>query len=178
MTMLKYLFVPVLAFTLLSCQSDQNEPITEQSPSEDPMQEQFQPQQPAAEIDVSDDELRQFLDASSVVQQIQMESQQEMVAIVEDEGLAVETFNQIAQARQAGQTDNDLNVSSDDIEKFEQASETINELEQDMESKLMSAIEDEGMQPERFMAINMALQQDPSLQQRIQEMMGQPQMQQ
>lgn len=176
--MLKYLLVPILAFSMLACQSDQGEPVTEQAPTDDPMQEQFQQQQPAAEIEVSDDELKKFLDASSVVQQIQMESQQEMVAIVEEEGLAVETFNQIAQARQTGQPDDDINVTSEDLDKFDQASETITEMEQDLESKLMSAIEDEGMEPERFMAINMALQQDPSLQQRIQEMMGQPQMEQ
>jgi len=175
--MLKYFLVPMLAFSLLACQSDQSEPVTEQAPTQDPMQEQFQQQQPSAETDVSDDELKVFLDASSTVQQIQMESQQEMVAIVEEEGLAVATFNQIAQARQTGQPDDDINVSSEDLEKFDKASETINVLEQDMESKLMSAIEDEGMEPDRFMAINMALQQDPSLQQRIQEMMGQPEIQ-
>lgn len=174
-------FIPVilLAFTFGACQSDQGDPVTEQAPSDDPMQEQFQQQQPPSlELEVSDDELMKFVEVSSVAQEVQMESQTEMVGVVEDEGLDVDTYNQIAEAQQSGQSDEELDVSAEDQEKFERATEAIAEIGQEMEGKMAAAIEEEGMEMERFMEINMALQQDQNLQQRIQQMMMGEQQQQ
>lgn len=175
-------FIPVilLVFAFGACQSDEGDPVTEQAPSDDPMQEQFPQQQPASpEIEVSDDELMKFVEVSSVAQEVQMESQTEMVGVVEDEGLDVDTYNQIAEAQQSGQSDEELDVSAEDQEKFDRATEAIAEIGQEMEGKMATAIEEEGMEMARFMEINMALQQDQNLQQRIQQLMmeAQPQAQ-
>lgn len=175
-------FIPIilLAFTFAACQSDEGDSVTEQAPSDDPMQEQFQQQQPpTSDIEVSDDELMKFVEVSSIAQEVQMESQTEMVGIVEDEGLDVDTYNQIAEAQESGQSDEELDVSAEDRENFDRATEAIAEIGQEMEGKMASAIEEEGMEMERFMEINMALQQDQNLQQRIQQMMmGEQQQQQ
>ncbi len=174
--MLKYLSVLIVAFTFLACQSD---------PPQDPAQQQQQPmdgqmqgqmQQPTIDTEVSDDELDLFLDASARAQEVQMGYQQQMIAIVEEEGIEVETYVQIAEGLQMGQAEEDLNVSEDDMEKFNRASASIEEVGQEMDNQLETAIEDEGMSIERFQEINMALQQDPGLQQRLQEKMGAPQM--
>jgi len=146
----------------------------QQAPQEQEGQMQDQLQQgeePAMEVDVSDEELQEFVEVSTVAQEIQMGAQNEMVAIVEEEGLDVETYNLIAEARFNEQSDEDLNVSQEDIEKFESASEAVSELEQKLDEEMTEAIEAEGMDMERFMELNMALQQDPELQQRVQEMM-------
>jgi hypothetical protein len=173
--MLKYLSVLIIALTFLACQSDPpQEPAQQQQPMDGQMQGQMQ--QPDINTEVSDDELDQFLDASAKAQQVQMGFQQQMISIVEDEGIEVETYIQIAEGLQMGQNEEDLNVSEEDMEKFNRASSSIEEVGQEMDSQLETAIEEEGMSIERFQEINMAVQQDPGLQQRLQEKMGAPQM--
>ncbi len=145
-----------------------------------PAEAQFEQPQPDAQpqIDVSDDELQSFVDASMSAQAVQAESQQEMVAVVDEEGIDVQTYNDIMQAQQMGQSTEELDVSADDMEKFESAFEQIQEIEQEMEAELTGAIEGEGMDMDRFQEINMAVQQDPELQQRVQQMIQQEQMDQ
>lgn len=136
------------------------------------------PEQPEAATDVADDELQVFVDASMKAQQIQTESQMEMIAIVEEEGLEVETYNEILQGMQMGQEPEDLEVSSSEVAKFENASEQIGEIEQQMEQELITAIEDEGMDLDRYQEIFTAIQADPELQQKMQQMIQEAQMQQ
>ena len=142
------------------------------------VQAQFeQPAPPQDMPEVTDEELKTFVDASMKAQQIQTEAQMEMVAIVEDEGLNVETYNRILQGLQMGQSAVEMEVSESDVEKFEVASAQIGEIEEDMEVKLIAAIEDEGLELERFQQIFMAVQSDAGLQQKMQQMIMEAQMQ-
>lgn len=168
--MYKLLTAIVFAFAFMACQGDSSQ---DQSMQQDPMQQENPMQQePTAQTEVSDEELETFLDVSSELQEIQMGSQQEMIAVVEDEGLTVEKYNAIAEAEQMGQPTDELeDVSSEDLEKYVQASTQIAEMEEELEPEFEQIIEENGMEMDRFQEINMALQQDPALQQRIQEMM-------
>ncbi len=145
-----------------------------------PAQAQFEmpPQEAPPQIEVSDDELELFIDASMNAQTVQAESQQEMIAIVDEEGIEVSTYNEIMQAQQMGQSVEELEISAEDVEKFESAHEQIQEIEERMERQLAQAVENEGMEMERFQEINMAIQQDPELQQRAQQKIQEAQMQQ
>jgi len=144
-----------------------------------PAHAQFQmPPQEAPQIEVSDEELELFIDASMNAQSVQMQSQQEMIAIVDEEGIEVSTYNEIMQAQQMGQSLEDIGVTESDIEKFQRAQEQIQVVEERMERDLAEAVQDEGMEMERFQEINMAIQQDPELQQRAQQMIQEIQMQQ
>lgn len=138
-------------------------------------------EQPAAPQDVpevTDQELQTFVDASIKAQQIQAEAQMEMIAIVEEEGLEVDTYNKILQGMQTGQSADEMEVSSSDVEKFEVASAQIGEIEQEMEGELIAAIESEGLELNRFQEIFMAVQTDTDLQMKMQELIQQAQMQQ
>jgi len=174
--MIKYLSLIALSLGLLACQSEQDQTMTEQAP-QDNLKGQFEQQTPP-EIEVSDDELETFVEISGVAQQVQMEAQSEMVSVVEDEDLSVETYNVIAESRYNDQPDDQLDVTREELDKFEAASERIGEMERELDQAVAQAVEQEGMSMDRFMQINMALQQDSSLQQRIQQMMMDSQMQQ
>lgn len=171
--MLKYILSVVLAFGVMACGSDQESEPQATNQQDQPTEEQFQPNQGGSDIEVSDEELEKFADVSAVAQEIQMGSQQEMISVLEEEGLDVETYNMIAEARFNEQDESNLDVPSEDIEKFDAASERIDEMQADVESEMSEAIEAEGMEMERFMEINMAMQQDQELQQRMQQMMMQ-----
>jgi hypothetical protein len=101
-----------------------------------------------------------------------------MLAIVEEEGLDVQTYNVIAEARFNDQSDDEIDVSAEDLEKFDTASEKVEEIQQQVEGEMAESIEAEGMTMNRFMEINIALQQDQELQQRVQQMMMQNMQQQ
>ncbi len=142
------------------------------------VQAQFQQPQPQDLPEVTDNELKSFVDASMKAQQIQSEAQIEMIAIVQEEGLEVETYNKILQGLQMGQSAEEMEVSDSDVEKFEAASELIGEIEEELEIMLIAAIEDEGIELQRFQEIFMAVQTDPGLQQKMQQMIQESQMQQ
>ncbi|AUC23522.1 hypothetical protein BTO15_16065 [Polaribacter sejongensis] len=63
--------------------------------------------------DISDKELVQFADAYTEVQVLNQQSQQKMMSILQEEGLEIERFNEIQQAKM------DPNKKSDatDVEK-------------------------------------------------------------
>lgn len=173
--MLKYILTALLAFTMLACGSDEDTTNQEANQnSSDQQTEQFQPnQQAAADVEVSEEELEKFAEVTMVAQQIQQESQQEMIALVEEEGLDVQTYNTIAEARFGEQDESELDVSEEDIQKFDAASSEIESMQAGVEQEMTEAIEAEGMDMDRFMQINRAMQQDQELQQRMQEMMMQ-----
>ncbi|MDG5766792.1 DUF4168 domain-containing protein [Balneolales bacterium ANBcel1] len=143
-----------------------------------PAQAQFeQPQPEAPQIEVSDDELEAFVDASMNAQTVQAQSQQEMVEVVNEEGIDVQTYNNIMRAEQMGESPEELDVSAEDMAKFESAFEQIQVIEEEMNVQLEAAVEQEGIDMDRFQEINMAVQQDPELQQRVQQMIQEEQMQ-
>jgi hypothetical protein len=143
------------------------------------VQAQFEQPAPPQDLpEVTDAELKTFVDASIKAQRIQTEAQMEMIAIVEDEGLDVETYNTILQGMQMGQSADDMEVSETDVEKFEKASALIGDIEEEMEEKLIAAIEDEGLELQRFQEIFMAIQSDAGLQQKMQQYIQEAQMQQ
>ncbi len=142
------------------------------------VQAQFEQPAPPQDVpEVTDEELKTFVDASMKAQQIQSEAQMEMISIVEDEGLDVDTYNKILQGTQMGQSADEMEVSATDVEKFETASAQIGEIEQQMEDQLIAAIEDEGLELQRFQEIFMAVQSDAGLQQKVQQFIQEAQMQ-
>ncbi|MDR9419951.1 DUF4168 domain-containing protein [Gracilimonas sp.] len=177
--MLKYILPVLIALTFLACGSEeQNTQQTNQNPPTEQGQPQFEPNQQTADIEVSDEELEKFAEVSIAAQQIQMQSQQEMMTIIQEEELDVQTYNIIAESRFNGQSDDSLDVTEEQLEKFDSASTKVEDVQQRVEGEMMETIENEGMDTDRFMEINMALQQDQELQQRVQQIMMQNMQQQ
>lgn len=185
---LKYISSLILVFTLVSCQSDDTADQTAQQQAPQQQQQsqqmpgQMGQQQAAPDVDLSEEEAETFADAIIAAQKVQAGAQQELVSIIEDEGLDIETFQQIAQASQQGQEPADSVIEDGDMEKFDNANESIKEAQEGIQSDVADAVEEAGMEMERFQEINQAVQQDPELQklvrQKLQEKMGGMQQQQ
>lgn len=178
--MLKYLSIIILALSFIACQDESpDEQAQQQQQQEDPFQDQMeQQQQPAGDVDVSDEELETFADAVVNIQEVQMESQQEMQQVLREEGIDVETYNKIVQGLQMGQSADEIDVTDEEMDQYESASETIEERQAEVEEKVNNAVEEAGMTMDRFQEINQAVEQDPQLQQRIQSELQDRQMQQ
>lgn len=158
--------------------------MAEQMPGEqqDPRLEQQQPERPgqqgpapeaAPDVDVSEQELHEFVDVVMLVQEIQGEYHQEMQARVEDEGMDIEKFDEIYQNMQMGERPEDMDITNEEMESFERANESLERLGEEIEQEVLAAMDEEGLDisVERYQEINMAIQQDPQLQQQVQQIL-------
>ncbi len=137
-------------------------------------QQQMPPQQQQqAPTDVSDDELKLFVDASKEVSKIQQENEADMINAIEEEDLNVQQFNEIMSAQQGQEVENE--ASAEEMAAFNNAAQKIMKIQEDMQQDIEKVLNDQGMEPERYQAIMMAYQQDPELQQKINTMMQEDQ---
>ncbi|WP_186708888.1 DUF4168 domain-containing protein [Euhalothece natronophila] len=130
--------------------------------------QQQMPQQQAPEISVDSDEIERFANAFENVQGVQDEARDNMMQAIEEEGLDIETYNQAFRMQQQG-ADPSEELSQEEQQQFEQADSRIDEIEQEAQSDIEQAITDADLEVERFEEIFMGIQQDPELQQQVQE---------
>ena len=120
----------------------------------------------AQEQDVSDSELAQFADAYIKVQMQNQEAQQEMMTIIEGEGLEVERFSEIQQTAMDPNQKSD--ATADEMKKHANAIAKIDKLQPELEKKAVNEVESTGISIERFESLASVIQQDQGLQQRLQ----------
>ncbi len=136
-------------------------------------------QQEMPDVEVSDEELTSFVEVTIDAQEIQMEAQEDMIEMVEDAGLNVDRFNEILTGMQQGQSQADMGIEDEEMERFDNVINDLEAVQEKVEADIMEIIESKGMEVERFQEINMALQMSPELQQKYQEIVqelqgGQP----
>ncbi|MFP4133631.1 MAG: DUF4168 domain-containing protein [Halothece sp.] len=150
----------------LEAQAQQQQQQQQQAPD----QQQMPATPEGSSIDVDQEELERFADAFRVVQRIQEESRQEMAEAIEQEGLTIEEYNQMFRQQQQPEAE-ESEMSSEKQEQFQQADNRISEIEEEAQNEIESAITDKGMEMQRFEEIWVSIQQDPELQQEVQEIL-------
>lgn len=120
------------------------------------------------DINVKDKELEQFVDAVNEVKALQENAQKEMVDVIEGEGLDAKRFVEINNMQRDPKQNVSENVSEKELENFNNAKEKVSKMQQDMQNKQVKAIEDQGMEVQRYVEIARAAQSDPELRQKIQ----------
>ena len=123
-----------------------------------------QPQQ----TEYTDEELKTFIRVARDIMPLQQESQMRMLEEIEDAGLSVERFNMILEAHSMGQ---EIDITEDEMNAFHNALEAVQEVQSEYEQIIFDAIREEGISPERYLAIFADYQQDPELQMRVNELM-------
>ncbi|TVQ19347.1 MAG: DUF4168 domain-containing protein [Leptolyngbya sp. DLM2.Bin15] len=129
------------------------------------------PQAAPASPEVSDSQIDSFVSAYQSIQQVQSQAQQEMIAALEAEGLTVEEFQMIAQAQQSPEPSS--SVSPEQAEQLAAAAEQISAIEASAQEDIQLAIQAEGLTPEEFNQILALVQQDPALQEKINQQLAQ-----
>ncbi|MDX5418746.1 MAG: DUF4168 domain-containing protein [Hymenobacteraceae bacterium] len=130
---------------------------------------QVAPQQQAQ--DISDADIKLFVDASTRLIDLQQENEKAMMAILEEEKLSIDKFNTLAQAHQQ-QKLAEAEATAEEKAAFNKAIQRMMEMQPDIEKNMQLAIQKDGMSMERYEQIMMAYQQDPALQAKIQKLMG------
>lgn len=114
-------------------------------------------QEPQLKADFKKDELKSFVKASSKVETIQMGAQQSMAKAVEDEGLTIEKFNTLAQAQQSSEGLENQG-SAEDQEMFNNASQKIMKIQEEVIGEIQEIIQDEGIDIQTYEQIIHAYQ--------------------
>jgi|GEM_PF-473739 len=128
-----------------------------------------QAQQQSVKTDYSDSQLKQFLDVNKKLQPLQQTAQQHIVKSIQNSGLTVDRFREIAQSQQDGKG---TALSAQDSTAFNKAAQEIMQEKGKTDSQMVAVIKKEGMDLETFQGIAMAYQQSPEIQQKINKLLG------
>lgn len=130
-------------------------------------QPMMQPQQKT--VEVSDSELATFAEVMPQVNTVQSSTQQEMVQAVKDNNMEVQQFNQMAQAQQS--PNKEMDATEEEMKNFQAALSEVQQLQQELTTKMQKVVTDAGLTMNRYQQIAMAVNQDQELQQKVRSMM-------
>lgn len=122
-----------------------------------------EPTQPEP-IEVTEEQLDRFASAYQVVQSIQQETQADMVAAVEAEGLTVDEFNTLAQTLESSE---EAEIPPQQAEPFLAAVEQVVAIQESVQADIEAAIQAENLTVEEFDQILYMALQDPILLEQI-----------
>ncbi len=128
-------------------------------------QTEQQSQQEQVQKEISDQELEKF---ARVFQELRMKSsdvQQKMGEAIQQEGMEIQRFNQIYEARNDPAVQ--LETTTEEDEQFRRISSQLEKMQKSFEEDKKEAIAREGMTEERFEKIARQLETDEALQQRL-----------
>jgi len=121
-------------------------------------------------ISVDDAELAKFADAFKQMQQESQKIQTKIMENLKERNMDVTTFNEIHQAKMAG---TEPTASEEDVEKYNDAIEDVEDAQKDFQDDMEDMVKDAGFTLDRYKEIGKALQTDRDLQIRLQQMLTQ-----
>ena len=164
----------VLAFVLMTaCQDSENkndDATTDQNPETQSQVPENAFDSPADNpADITDAEFNQFIAVMNEAQLINMQTQSEMLESLEDIGLDTAKYNKIFQSKQNPDMPSD--ATEEELKKYEEALKSFEGIQKANQAKIEKILEDNNLSMERVREIETAIQSDPKLQQRFQQLM-------
>jgi hypothetical protein len=132
------------------------------------------PGQSQPQTNYSEAEIDKFVSTVGKVIPLQREGEAKMVQKIEENGMALEKFNEVATQVQTGATDD---VDPAEFEQFQKISTELNEVQMDIQKDVVKVIEKEGMDLNDYQQMIAAYQSDESLRQTIDAKLGATQQQ-
>lgn len=121
------------------------------------------------DIDVSDEELKKFVQINKKLRPLQNEARQKMQKNVENSELGMKRYQEISRAKQKqGQ---EADVSDKEQKQMDELRKKNQKVQKANQEKIRKKVEEEGLKWDRFMKISKAIRQDPKLKQKAMKMM-------
>lgn len=128
-------------------------------------QDQMMQQQQQQQKEYSDEEIDLFAEALVQVLPIQQEREAEMIEKIEENGMELDQFNQIAQQMQQGAQPE--GVSEDEMATFQKISEEIQSISMEMQEEVNKIITDAGISPAMYQEMITAYSSNPDTRQKV-----------
>ncbi|MBR8835479.1 MAG: DUF4168 domain-containing protein [Stigonema ocellatum SAG 48.90 = DSM 106950] len=177
-----YVFVLLLAGSL-SAQAQVPQPPSSSSQPQAPTAPQgnpsSQPRVPTApqgnpssqpQAQISPDELQKFARSLKQLLAIEKGLNQEMAQVVSKSGMSQERFSEIYQAQKNPSTQPKTAITSQEKQQFQKTFTKLGEIQQKGQSKMEQVVKKEGLDPARFNQILVTVRQDPTLLQKVRQM--------
>ncbi len=133
-------------------------------------QTQASPQNSPNSQQVSPEELQKFATAFKQLLQIELDSQQQIVQAVQNQGLSEQRFTEIFQAQRDPKAKPSQAISAEEKQRFDQVMAQAMQIRQQNQLQQEQAIKSQGFNEKRFNEILAVVQQDPSLMQKVREL--------
>ena len=114
----------------------------------------------------SDEDIKTFVKINKQIMPLQEGIQADMVSTIEENGMEVPRFQQLAQAQQTGKLIEASN-NPKELETFSKTGEKILKLQEDLQGEIEEVIVKNEMSPEKFETIYMAYNSNPELKQKV-----------
>lgn len=132
--------------------------------------QQMQQMQNAQADSVSDKELKKFVETAEDIRSIRQDVQSELQQMVQEEDMTFQRFQQIMMSKQNPQMAKKVQVTDEEEAVIKEMQPKLAKIQQQANQKQMTAIQDNGLTPQRFQQIAQAVQSDPQMMQRFQQM--------
>lgn len=132
-------------------------------------------QQQQAQTEVSDAQLEKFVAASQDLSAIQQSMQQEMMATVQEEGLDMKKFQEMAAQKQNPNKETTVEITAEDEQAYQNAMKEVQSMQMEMQQEMQATVTENGLNVQEFQQIQQAYRQDPDLQAKVQQMLQQGQ---
>tara|TARA_R110000850_G_scaffold277058_1_gene421821 strand:- start:39550 stop:39999 length:450 start_codon:yes stop_codon:yes gene_type:complete len=126
-----------------------------------------------AQDKVSETELTNFANAYTEIQVVNEKAQTEMVKVIENSGMEIQTFNVMYQASMNPNAPMPAEVTEADTKKYEEVVVEIEKMQPVFQKEMETAIADNNLTVDRYQQVVTMLQTDPELQQKLQSKLQQ-----
>ncbi len=126
--------------------------------------------EPETEYKYEDEDLLNFVQANREISELRRDVNNDISEIVEEAGLTMERFNQIARASQIGALDSG-SFDNEEIAAFNEVGPMVNELRQQMRSMSQAILAEKELSSELYQEILRDYRQDEELQQYVRHLL-------
>ncbi|WP_276497501.1 DUF4168 domain-containing protein [Pontibacter litorisediminis] len=127
--------------------------------------------QEQAQQQYSEEDLQNFVEANSAVVEIQKAGRDTMVAVIEENSLTLERFNELAKAHRAKKLD-EVAENPEEISAFSNAAREVVKIQPETKEKVEQAVEEQGLTMEQYEAMMKAYKEDPEVQNQIRKIVA------
>lgn len=132
--------------------------------------QQMQQMQNSQADSVTDQELKTFVETTQELQGIQQDIQSQVQDMVKEEDIEFQRFQQIMMSKQNPQMAKNVEVTDAEEEAIQKLQPKLQEISQEAQKKQLAIIQEKGLSPQRFQQIAQAVQSNPQMMQRFQQM--------
>lgn len=130
--------------------------------------EDFKQLQEDKAADLSDEDFNAFVAALEKVQEVRVAEDKKLEKAVNDEGLTIESFTQIFESIQKGDS---ASVSKENLDKYARVTKVIQSIQENSIANYEKAVEETDLGVQRYQEIMLTVRKSPILQQRIDSIM-------
>jgi hypothetical protein len=121
---------------------------------------------------ISDDDLKKFVVVAKKLETISRDRSNQVTQALAEEQLPIDRFKEIFLAQKDPQSQTNRQISNDEKQKFDRALIKLNQIQKDTQTKMGIAVQEkDGFEVPRFLQILDAIQKNPDLQKKVEQML-------